>query len=267
MVAFRIVRGVTDHFTTRYPEWVFAFILFMFGWKLLGPGDTFDSSPSYAVMNRLANEVVWGWSIVAIAGARLVALALNGTFASVRAGVASRAHDRRDLLLRRVVRDRAWRAARQSRGERAIGPITDSWSATSSTACWSQATRARQNGGGAMIVGDSGPDILPQWQQVALGAALFVTTVAGQVWRFFAAQRKSSTDRVELEVAELADMRPVRRALEDLAPGLKKLGEVDAKNDQILDLLRQIERRQELDRRVSEEVERRLRDRLEQGRR
>ena len=96
---------------------------------------------------------------------------------------------------------------------------------------------------------------------------MFVTTVAGQVWRFFGARRKTVAERVELEVAELADMRPVRRLLEDLAPGLKKLGEVEAQNDEILALLRKIDWRQEIDHRVSEEVERRLRDRAEPGRR
>lgn len=80
MIALRVVRGVTKHFVGRWPEWVLSSILFGLGCKLLGPADTFTSSPGFAVMASFANENSWGTALCLIAGARLIALGLNGTF-------------------------------------------------------------------------------------------------------------------------------------------------------------------------------------------
>ena len=80
MIALRIRRGVTDHFALRFTEWVFTAIAACFAETLIGPGDTFDSSPSYAFMARLADENTWGLVIGAVALLRLSALVANGTF-------------------------------------------------------------------------------------------------------------------------------------------------------------------------------------------
>lgn len=50
----------------------------MFGFRLLGPGETFSSLPSYAFLAHFATEVTWGYVSVAVAGLRLAALSING---------------------------------------------------------------------------------------------------------------------------------------------------------------------------------------------
>lgn len=80
MIALRIVRGVTTHFVGRWPEWVLSGILFAIGLQLLRPGETFDTSPGYYVMAAFATEDHWGYFLCLVAGARLTALTVNGTF-------------------------------------------------------------------------------------------------------------------------------------------------------------------------------------------
>ncbi|MDB5596306.1 MAG: hypothetical protein JWM36_3267 [Hyphomicrobiales bacterium] len=80
MIVLRIVRGVTTHFVGRWPEWVLSGILFAIGMRLLGPGETFASAIGYRVMAAFATEEHWGYFLCTIAGARLIALTVNGTF-------------------------------------------------------------------------------------------------------------------------------------------------------------------------------------------
>ena len=80
MIVARIVGGVTDHFIRRAPEWLMTYMLMQFGLGLLLFGNVFASSPGYRTMAMLANEAVWGWFCIAVAGARLAALIANGTF-------------------------------------------------------------------------------------------------------------------------------------------------------------------------------------------
>jgi hypothetical protein len=81
MIALRIVRGVTAHFVGRWPEWLLSGILFALGAKLLTVGETFASGPGFRVMAQFATEDHWGYALCAVAGARLIALTVNGTFA------------------------------------------------------------------------------------------------------------------------------------------------------------------------------------------
>lgn len=79
MVYLRIVRGVTEHFRARAPEWALAAMLVVWGSIVYAPGDTF-TTPAWSVMQLIADERTWGISALCIGGLRLVALTLNGTF-------------------------------------------------------------------------------------------------------------------------------------------------------------------------------------------
>lgn len=80
IVAREITRGVTKHLRYRFAEWVFSAILGAFGYRLLAPGSTFASSPSYDYMAAWMPEQDWGYAIAVVAVLRLAALGLNGTF-------------------------------------------------------------------------------------------------------------------------------------------------------------------------------------------
>jgi hypothetical protein len=80
MIALRLVHGVTTHFVGRWPEWILSCILLAIGLQLLGPGHTFDSAMGYRVMASFATEDHWGYFLCAVAGSRLIALTINGTF-------------------------------------------------------------------------------------------------------------------------------------------------------------------------------------------
>ena len=81
MITGRIITDVLAHFVPRRIEWLFACIVFFLGWKLLQPEDTFASAPgTYRLMAKVGPEVVWGWILFFVGGARLVALTLNGTW-------------------------------------------------------------------------------------------------------------------------------------------------------------------------------------------
>lgn len=81
MIALRVVQGVTKHFVGRWPEWVLSIILFCLGAKMLSSIDVFGSSPAaFKVMADFASEEHWGFFLCTIAGLRLIALAINGTF-------------------------------------------------------------------------------------------------------------------------------------------------------------------------------------------
>lgn len=80
MIAVRVARGVKNHFVGRNPEWLLAILCFGLGFRLLGAENTFDSSPSFAVMKSIASENHWGVGMVIIGGLRLIALTVNGTF-------------------------------------------------------------------------------------------------------------------------------------------------------------------------------------------
>lgn len=81
MITGRIIADVLAHFAPRRIEWLFASIVFLLGFKLLQPENTFASAPAtYRILSSLAPEAVWGWFLFIVGGARLVALTLNGTW-------------------------------------------------------------------------------------------------------------------------------------------------------------------------------------------
>ena len=81
MITGRIITDIFAHFVPRRIEWLFASIVFLLGWKLLQPENTFASAPAtYRLLAELTDETRWGWILFAIGGARLAALFLNGTW-------------------------------------------------------------------------------------------------------------------------------------------------------------------------------------------
>lgn len=75
----RIVRGVTEHFRARAPEWALSVMLVIWGAIVYAPGDTF-TTPAWSVMQLIADERTWGLSALIIGAIRLLALIMNGTF-------------------------------------------------------------------------------------------------------------------------------------------------------------------------------------------
>ena len=64
----------------RFIEWFNAAVLLNFGITLLRPGCTFCTSHSYDALASIATEREWGLALIFVAGIRIVALTLNGTF-------------------------------------------------------------------------------------------------------------------------------------------------------------------------------------------
>lgn len=72
--------GIAGHLRTRLTEWLMAGFLAVFGLRLLGPGETFASSGGYDHMAAIMTESQWGGSLVAVAGLRIAALTINGSY-------------------------------------------------------------------------------------------------------------------------------------------------------------------------------------------
>lgn len=80
----RIAAGITGHFKTRITEWFAAALLLQLGWTLVSPPASFPLSTAWSVMAARMPEETWGAIMLVIAGTRLLALGINGTFRSFR---------------------------------------------------------------------------------------------------------------------------------------------------------------------------------------
>ncbi|MCJ2027981.1 MULTISPECIES: hypothetical protein [Methylorubrum] len=80
----RITAGITGHFKTRITEWFAAVLLLQLGWTLVSPPASFPPSTAWSVMAARMPEETWGAIMLAIAGTRLLALDIDGTFRSFR---------------------------------------------------------------------------------------------------------------------------------------------------------------------------------------
>lgn len=78
---FRIVTGITTHFEARIVEWVMGAVILNYGLGLVGKADAWTSPTAWAAMAYYMPENAWGWLCIAIGLVRLLALAVNGTFA------------------------------------------------------------------------------------------------------------------------------------------------------------------------------------------
>ena len=80
----RIVHGVTSHAKTRVTEWFTAAAMLQLGWTLYWPPPAFPLSVSWSVMAQWAPEDAWGAVMLLVAGLRVAALTINGTFQRFR---------------------------------------------------------------------------------------------------------------------------------------------------------------------------------------
>lgn len=74
----RVVRGVVNHWPTRYGEWILAAMLAGIGWRILMPDRVFDL-PSLVFLAGIFDEQEWGASCFVVGLVRLTALVINGT--------------------------------------------------------------------------------------------------------------------------------------------------------------------------------------------
>lgn len=80
MVFLRVVTDIRKHFEARIAEWALAFYLLNYGMGLLSP-DAWTNPTAWAGMTQYLSQTNWGTVCVGIGIARLLALAINGTFA------------------------------------------------------------------------------------------------------------------------------------------------------------------------------------------
>ncbi len=79
---FRIVTGIRRHLPERGLEWVMAFNIMWWGWRLTDPATQWTNAKAWEFMlSWNLSEEAWGWLAVFIGSARLIALVVNGTFA------------------------------------------------------------------------------------------------------------------------------------------------------------------------------------------
>lgn len=67
-------------FPLHASEWILACMMVSWGIVLLEPAKTFELTPIYVGLARIADEATWGWICLCIGLMRLFALALNGAW-------------------------------------------------------------------------------------------------------------------------------------------------------------------------------------------
>ena len=79
----RVVTGIRDHLPERGLEWVLAFNISWWGWKLTDPAVQWTNAVAWDFMLSWGlTEEAWGWLCVFIGALRILALIINGTFAN-----------------------------------------------------------------------------------------------------------------------------------------------------------------------------------------
>lgn len=78
----RIVTGIAEHFDVRFPEWIGAFALIVWGLNLVLTPESWTNPAAWALMLSIMEEDTWGLVCIIAGGLWLVALTINGTFAN-----------------------------------------------------------------------------------------------------------------------------------------------------------------------------------------
>ena len=76
----RIYHGVVDHFVIRLTEWAMLWPSFWIWFGLQNDPNMFNKSPAFVSMASWASEETWSAVFGLVMFARLIALAVNGTF-------------------------------------------------------------------------------------------------------------------------------------------------------------------------------------------
>lgn len=82
MIIVKLAGGIRDHFPARASEWGFAALLLWIGYFLAVTPGTFVTSAGYAGLAALADEATWRIVCFVVGSLRLLALVINGTFAT-----------------------------------------------------------------------------------------------------------------------------------------------------------------------------------------
>lgn len=81
MVFLRIYTGIRDHFAVRVAEWAMGLYLLNYGLGLLSRDGGWTNPAAWAGMTQYMPQQGWALVCITIGLARLLALAINGTFA------------------------------------------------------------------------------------------------------------------------------------------------------------------------------------------
>lgn len=84
MILLRTWTGIADHLPVRWSEWIMALPALGMAAALSYQPDMFSMSPSFARMEAWADESTWAMTVLLCGTARLLALAVNGTFLTFR---------------------------------------------------------------------------------------------------------------------------------------------------------------------------------------
>lgn len=78
----RVVTGIATHFDVRFPEWLGAAALIGWGANLIATPDSWNNPAAWSLMLSIMTEDTWGWVCVAAGWLWILALTINGTFAT-----------------------------------------------------------------------------------------------------------------------------------------------------------------------------------------
>lgn len=81
MVFLRVVTGIRDHFESRVPEWAMGIFISIYGAGLIDPAGGWTVKAAWLGMTSMMSQQWWAVACILIGAFRLVALAVNGTFA------------------------------------------------------------------------------------------------------------------------------------------------------------------------------------------
>lgn len=76
----RIVTGIADHFDARFPEWIGAAALILWGTNLIMTDVSWVNPEAWQLMLRMTSEDNWGLICVMAGVLWIMALIINGTF-------------------------------------------------------------------------------------------------------------------------------------------------------------------------------------------
>lgn len=86
-----------------------------------------------------------------------------------------------------------------------------------------------------MAAPDNAADLLPVSWQVGIAGLTFLGTSIGVGWKFLQNWKapESHSDRVVLEQADLADLKPIRDLIHDFKPALEKISRIEGMTNEM----------------------------------
>lgn len=84
MIIVRVATGIREHFPQRVSEWLMTAAILGWAAVLASDAQTFEVSPSFAILAAYGSEARWAWVCFLVGMVRLTALVVNGTFRRFR---------------------------------------------------------------------------------------------------------------------------------------------------------------------------------------